>query len=59
MSQLNGVDIESVTEWEESYSVVTVDGRSHGVPKDESSGFYRAVQDWIDDGGTVVQGEEE
>jgi len=41
------------------YSVITTDGRSHGVPKDIANGDFRAIEGWLDAGGELTEPEPE
>ena len=33
---------------------IVVDGKTWGVPIDEANTDYQAIQEWIADGGTVI-----
>ena len=33
---------------------IVVDGKTWGVPIDEANKDYQAIQEWIADGGTVI-----
>ena len=37
-----------------SYKVTFTDGRVYSVPHDEANTDYQAIQEWIADGGTVI-----
>ena len=37
-----------------SYKLTFTDGRVYSVPLDEANTDYQAIQEWIADGGTVI-----
>ena len=37
-----------------SYKLTFTDGRIYSVPLDEANTDYQAIQEWIADGGTVI-----
>ena len=37
-----------------SYRMILSDGKEYGVPLDEANKDYQAIQEWIADGGTVI-----
>ena len=37
-----------------SYKVIFTDGRVYSVPLDEANTDYQAIQEWIKEGGTVI-----
>jgi len=36
------------------YKMVLNNGKEYGVPLDEANTDYQAIQEWIADGGTVI-----
>ena len=40
--------------WTNEYKVTFVDGTLSTVPHDENNRHYQAIQEWIADGGTVI-----
>ena len=36
------------------YKMVLNNGKEYGVPLDEANRDYQAIQEWIADGGTVI-----
>ena len=40
--------------WTNEYKVTFVDGTLSTVPHDENNRHYQAIQEWIEDGGTVI-----
>ena len=40
--------------WSNEYKVTFVDGTLSTVPHDENNRHYQAIQEWIADGGTVI-----
>ena len=36
------------------YKMVLNNGKEYGVPLDEANSDYQAIQEWIADGGTVI-----
>jgi hypothetical protein len=36
------------------YKMVLNNGKEYGVPLDEANKDYQAIQEWIADGGTVI-----
>tara|TARA_E500000305_G_scaffold89427_1_gene76451 strand:- start:200 stop:376 length:177 start_codon:yes stop_codon:yes gene_type:complete len=38
----------------ENYKVIFSDGKISNVPLDEANKDYQAIQEWIADGGTVI-----
>ena len=37
-----------------SYKMILLDGKEFSVPLDEANTDYQAIQEWIADGGTVI-----
>ena len=37
-----------------SYKMILSDGKEFSVPLDEANTDYQAIQEWIADGGTVI-----
>ena len=49
--------VEKIYNWEnifQTYKVTYVDGKISFVPLDEANTDYQAIQEWIADGGTVI-----
>ena len=49
--------VEKIYNWEnnfENYKVTYVDGKISFVPNNEANTDYQAIQEWIADGGTVI-----
>ena len=42
------------SEWTNEYKVTFSDGILSCVPNDETNTDYQAIQEWIADGGTVI-----
>jgi len=40
--------------WTNEYKVIFLDGTLSTVPHDENNRHYQAIQEWIADGGTVI-----
>ena len=49
--------VEKIYNWENNfinYKVTYDDGKISSVPLDEANTDYQAIQEWIADGGTVI-----
>ena len=42
------------SEWTNEYKVIFVDGTLSTVPHNENNRHYQEIQEWIEDGGTVI-----
>ena len=40
--------------WTNEYKVIFLDGTLSTVPHDENNRHYQEIQEWIADGGTVI-----